>query len=99
MADETIYDIGDDVILQGKFTTKVNGVDTLTDPTGTPTCKVAQPDGTEVAVAGVAKISTGVYECTFTPAQWGDHWYGYKGLGAAKAAGEAYFHVRKPRVP
>lgn len=97
MAVET-YDIGDDVILQGTFTVKIAGVDTLTDPT-TFACKVTQPDGSEVAVASAAKISTGVYEGTFTPAQSGQHWYRYTGTGAAKAAGESYFHVRKPRVP
>lgn len=87
------YDIGDDVILQGVYT--VNGAPT--NPTAA-VCKVAQPDGSEVTVT-VAQISTGVYEGTFTPTQSGQHWYRFTGTGAAKAAGESYFQVRKQRVP
>lgn len=87
------YDLGDDVILTGTFT--VAGVPT--DPT-TATCKVAQPDASEVTVA-LAKLSTGVYEGTFTPTQTGEHWYRISGTGAAKAAGEDVFSIRKPHVP
>jgi hypothetical protein len=92
-----IYDIGDDVILTGSFTTLVDGVDTPTDPS-TVTCKVRKPDGSEETIAPVHR-STGVYDATFTPTSSGEHWYRFEGTGAAKAAGEEYFTVRRRRVP
>jgi hypothetical protein len=87
------FDIGDDVVLTLAFT--VAGV--ATDPT-TETCVVVDPAGTETVVT-LTKQSTGVFTGTFTPTVAGEHWFRGSGTGAAKAAGESVFSVRKRRVP
>jgi hypothetical protein len=62
---------------------------------------VNDPAGAETTISGgsVTRLSTGIYEATFTPAVAGEHWYRAVGLGAAKGAGESVFQVNKQRVP
>jgi hypothetical protein len=94
--------LGDDVVLHAEFRTKVGGVDTLTDPTGnTCTFKVNDPTGVETTISGgsVTRLSTGIYEATFTPTVEGEHWYKAVGTGAAKGVGQSVFPVDKQRVP
>ena len=84
-----VYDIGDEIILTGTFT--INGV--LTNPT-TATWRLKAPDGTTTTPA-VTNPSTGVYKTTVTPTLVGRYTYRLEGTGAATAAEEAFFTVRR----
>jgi len=86
------YDIGDVIVLTLTF--KVSGV--LTDPDAA-TAYVEEPNGT-VTTIPAARVTTGVWEASFTPVQAGEHWWRGQGTGAAQAAGEDYFTVREQRV-
>lgn len=91
---KTIYDIGDEVVLQATFK---NRAGVLADP-DTVTGKILRPDATTAALS-FSPISTGVWEATFTIALEGEHWWRVEGSGSVKAAGERLLQVAPRKVP
>lgn len=88
------FDIGDELYLQGTFT---NAGGTLGNP-GSVVARVIDPRGTVTPLAPV-EISTGVWQGTFAPEVWGEHWFRFEGTGAITAAAEERFQIRRQRVP
>lgn len=87
------YDIGDLVRLTGTF----SGTDgTLVDPT-TVVLKIKPPGGS-VSTVTPTRESTGVHYHDYTPSAHGTHLYRFEGTGAAQAAEDSVFYVRKSRV-
>ncbi len=88
------YDIGDVARLSSAFTAA--GV--ATDPT-TTTLTVKTPAGVETsytyALAELTKSSAGVFYRDLDCAEAGTWHYRFAGTGAVKAAGEAFFVVRR----
>lgn len=90
------YHVGDEILLTGTFTDPVTGA--VKDPT-TAKCAVLKPDGTIVNLSPPTKLSTGVYQASFVPTVPGDHWYSFKGDGAATRYEDTILSVLKQRVP
>jgi len=98
---ETIWDIGDGVILQGTFT---NRSDTNTDPTQV-TIEVEAPDATLTSEAGTVAVpgnltnpSVGVWEYVFSPTQAGRHHWRATGSASPEASAPGSFVVRVKRA-
>jgi hypothetical protein len=91
-----IYDIGDVVELEGRFT---NADGTGVDPT-TVTVTLRAPDGTETTLTyntdpEVTKPSTGVYRVTKLLTSAGRWYYRWQGTGVGAAAEFTEFRVRE----
>lgn len=92
----TDIDIGDSVVLQAAFA--VAGV--ATAPTD-PTIAVRKPSGgtpTHYTGGQLTTVSTGVYSVVITIDESGDWRWRAFGTGAATAAGERKFRVRRRYV-
>lgn len=83
------YDLGSAVLLTATFTGQ-DGV-TPADPT-TVTLRVKDPNGVETTPTAT-KMSTGVYEYTFTPLVAGVWFYRFEGAGVVTAVMESNFVV------
>lgn len=95
MADETEWDIGDEIILQGTFE---NRAGVATDPSAV-TGSVREPTVPPTVTALVFQdAGQGIFEALFTPTVAGRHWWRIQGTGAVKSAGEQSFHVRERHV-
>jgi hypothetical protein len=92
-----VYDIGDNVRIYAPF---VVGT-TPTDPTAI-TLIVRKPSGTETTYtygeAEITRSSAGNYHKDIVPDQHGEWKYRWEGTGAAVAAFEGSFDVRKQTV-
>lgn len=94
MPDANIYDVGDQVVLQGTFKNRAGA---NTDPT-TVVCRLTKPAGT-TSTLSTTNPSVGVFEALHVADEEGDHWYRFEGTAGLRAAGEEMFHVRDRRVP
>jgi len=88
------YDIGTDIQMTGTFRDLTGA---LADPS-TVTAKLIDPTGSETTLSP-SKVSTGVYNATFTPSLSGWHYYRFAGTGSVTAAGEGAFYVKEQKVP
>lgn len=87
------YDIGDVVVLEASLT--VNDVPTNPD---TIEFKVLKPDGSTDTITPNL-VSTGNYDYDFVPNEAGTHFWLVLATGAAQAAEETSFIVKRPCVP
>lgn len=97
MSNETCY-VGNNITATGRFTTVSSGA--LTDPT-TVTATVQIPGGTKTTYtygvdSEMAKSSTGIYTCTFTPSSAGKWIVKFTGAGAVVAVNQEDFTVLTP---
>ena len=89
-----MYEPHNELVLQARFKDRDGA---LADPT-VVTCVMRKPDGNEATLAGVASVSTGIYEVSYVPVQEGTHWYRYRGTGALTAQITKSFVTSNERV-
>jgi len=97
MSNETCY-VGNSITATGTFTTVSSGA--ATDPT-TITATVQSPGGVKTSYvygtdSEMAKSSTGVYTCTFTPTSAGKWIVKFSGAGSVVAVNQEEFTVLTP---
>lgn len=89
------FDIGDQVILQGRFT---NRAGVPANPTAAHVY-VKTPDGIVAEVTPFSVTAeTGVYEATYAPTQTGKHYWRVTGTGTVATAAERWFTVVEQQV-